>query len=454
MKDRFGFDESKAQGTQFWRRPHLSRRIFFEHAGAAVSGYFLLPELTSERVARAGVTTKKTARQCIFILMRGGPSHIDTFDLKEGAWTPRDLEPTAYGAVRWPRGLLPKLAENIAELSLLRSAKAWALVHGLAQVWVQIGRNPIAASSRIAPHIGSVVSLEMSAQEAVLPAFVSLNVLSGIGNGWLAPDHAPFFAVPGGNGLANTRHNDGTARFDRRYGLLLEMDAELRTKPDLGAAAFQTQAYNLAARRLVYNDKIDTIFTFGADERTRYGGTAFGNSCIAARNMIRANAGARFIQISSGDWDHHDNIWVPNAGHYRAAREFDLGLGSLIADLKSDGLLNDTLIVAMGEFGRTTGALNAARGRDHFAQQAILFAGGGIPGGRVVGSTNSTGSVTTEPGWSRQRDVRPEDVEATIYSALGIDWTTIRRDDPTGRGFEYVPEADKDKYGPVHELWG
>jgi hypothetical protein len=463
MKDRFGIDWNRVAkdhgpGSPFWRRPTLTRRRFFRHAGAAVSGYFLLPELNTETIARAGVSTIGTAKNCIFILMRGGPSHIDTFDLKEGSWTPRELEPTSYGGVRWPRGLMPKLGEQMDSIALVRSVKAWALVHGLAQVWAQIGRNPVAGSSKIAPHIGSVAAIELSSQQpdAVLPAFVSLNVTSGIGPGYLPPENAPFFAVPNGSGLGNSRHNDGAPRFDRRYGLLMEMDTPHRVSPELGAAPYQTASYNLAARKLVYNSKVDEVFTFDAQERTRYGGTNFGNSCIAARNMLRAKAGARFIQIATSDWDHHDNIWqpAPAAGHFLRAREFDPALGSLLEDLKSDGLLNETLVIAMGEFGRTVGALTATRGRDHLAQQAVLFAGAGIRGNRAIGSSNAAGNATGEPGWSGSRDIRVEDIEATIYSALGIDWTTIRRDDPLGRGFEYVPGGAAGTYKPINELWG
>jgi len=135
------------------------------------------------------------------------------------------------------------------------------------------------------------------------------------------------------------------------------------------------------------------------------------------------------------------------------AGQFDKAVGALLTDLQSDGLLNDTLIVAQGEFGRTVGPLNRNNGRDHYLQQSALFAGGGVRGGRALGETDELGSQTVETGWHRDRDVRPEDIEATIYSALGIDWTTLRRDPRFGRGYEYVPSADQDLYGPVHELW-
>ena len=129
-------------------------------------------------------------------------------------------------------------------------------------------------------------------------------------------------------------------------------------------------------------------------------------------------------------------------------------VSNLITDLKANGLFDTTLIVMVGEFGRTVGPLTSAAGRDHLVQQFSFFAGGGIKGGTVVGETNATGSDTAVYGWSQNRYVYPEDVEATIYSALGIDWTSVRHDDPLGRGFEYVPQTGAVPYYPVHELWG
>ena len=115
--------------------------------------------------------------------------------------------------------------------------------------------------------------------------------------------------------------------------------------------------------------------------------------------------------------------------------------------------MSETLIVMAGEFGRTVGPVTPAGGRDHLLQQTVIFAGAGVTGGKVIGATNATGSDTTDYGWSRQRYVKPEDVEATIYSAMGINWTTVRYDDPLGRGFYYVPNSDQDIYGPINELW-
>lgn len=452
MKDRFGFDFSGVRGSMFWQRPHLSRRMFFQHAGSAVAGYFVLNGRPTERIARAGVSTMATARNCIFIHMSGAPSHIDTFDLKEGAWTPAFFNPTSYGDLRWPQGLMPNLAERLPDIALVRSIRPWATAHGLASSWIMIGRNPVSGLARIAPHIGSVAAIELApgSPDRTLPPFVALNTGTIPESGYLHPDFGPFFVNPNGGGLANTTHRDGEPAFNRRAAMLAAMTAD----SDTGAREAEMQAFQASARKLMYNPSVNQIFAFNQEERNRYGNTGFGNACITARNLLRANMGTRFIQITVGGWDHHVNIYQVNAGLQALARQFDNGLATLLADLKSDGLLDQTLVLAMGEFGRTVGPLNATNGRDHFPQQTALFAGARIRGGRAIGSTDVTGRGTDEPGWARDRDVRAEDIEATIYSALGIDWTTIRRDDPTGRGFEYVPSSASDLYGPVHELWG
>jgi uncharacterized protein (DUF1501 family) len=206
---------------------------------------------------------------------------------------------------------------------------------------------------------------------------------------------------------------------------------------------------------MMYNPAVDGAFRFTAAEGARYGNTSFGNACLIAKQVIAANQGTRYIQITTGGWDMHQDIY--NAGVrnniFSLGNAMDAAVAALIGDLKSSGLLNETLVVMAGEFGRTVWRLSAAAGRDHFPQQFVVVAGAGIRGGRAIGSTDAQGSATADPGWSRARDVRPEDIEATIYSAMGINWTTIRYDDPFGRGFEYVPYAKEDVYGPLQELW-
>jgi hypothetical protein len=333
--------------------------------------------------------------------------------------------------------------------------RAWATAHGIAQTWVQIGRNPVSGLSKIAPHIGSVVAMELGGNPAdrTLPAFISLNASDGPGAGYFPSNDAPFYVSPNGGGLPNTTFSGGAPAFDKRYNLKLDVDAELEADPQLGPAPGEVFQMNMAARKLMYNSAVNQVFNFDQATRASYGSSNFGNACITARNLLRAKLGTRFIQISFGSWDHHANIYAPNATLQSMARQFDTGLASLIADLKQDGTLDQTLIVAMGEFGRTVGPLNQNNGRDHHPQQTVLFSGAGVRGMRAIGSTDVTGAAIAEPGWSQGRDVKPEDIEATIYSALGIDWTTVRHDDPFNRGFEYVPSNELYGFAPVHELW-
>ena len=457
-RDRFGFDWTGIPGTLPWRKPHLSRRVFFRHLSTALGGYMLLPSRPMETVAR-GASPIAKAKFCVFVLMNGGAAHTDTFDLKQGAWLPAAFQPTPYDGVLFPKGLFPRLAEQMSTVALARSVKSWAAVHELGRNWIQIGRNPTASTARIAPHIGSVVSLELTQPGQILPSFMALNTGDNIpGAGYLTPQHAPFFVNPGGGGLGNTTHRDGQPAFDRRYDLLMRLDADERARPDLGPGPSEMAQFNLAAKGLMYNPNVDRVFTFANDERVRYGNNGFGNACIAARNLIRSGLGTRFVMINVGGWDNHAGIYGGALNPSNAnslGRQFDLALATLMTDLKQSNHLEETLIVCMGEFGRTVGAPNSTAGRDHFLQQAVMFAGAGIRGPKTVGSTDALGTQTSEPGWSRARDIRAEDIEATIYSALGIDWMTVRRDDPLGRGFEYVPfSSSQDLYGPLHELWG
>ncbi|MFN8940818.1 MAG: DUF1501 domain-containing protein [Acidobacteriota bacterium] len=457
-KDRFGFDWSRIKGTQFWRAPHLSRRAFFRHGASALGGYFLMPSRPMETAALAAVSPINRAKKVIFIMMGGGPSHVDTFDLKEGAWLPSPYEPTTYGDIRWPRGLMPRLAEQMDSIALVRSIKSWNAAHELASEWLQIGRNPVGGLSSIAPHIGSVVSLEMAQRspEKTLPPFFNLNIGGGRGNGYFPPSYAPFYFAPGGNPPSGSTHPDGQPAFERRFALLNDLDAEARAKGHLGARGEELTSFNYSARQLMYRTDIDNLFRFSNDERLRFGNTGFGNALIVARNLLASNRGTHFVQVNVGGWDNHANIYTGPLNPANAnslGRQFDTALGALLADMKASGLLNETLVLAMGEFGRTIGPLNTTAGRDHHLQQSCLIAGAGVKGGRVIGATDSLGRDTTHPGWSRQRSIRAEDLAATIYSALGIDWSIIRHDDPFGRGFHYVPFSDIDLYGPIHELW-
>lgn len=446
----------------FYERRHLSRRSFLQLAGAGVTASFLPPRLRAgDVVAWQDVETKNTARNVIFILLAGAPSHTDTFDFKmvDGV-TPASFAPAAINGTDWPAGLMPRMAERLGDIAVVRSMHSWALQHSGMQTWVQIGRNPSSALGAVAPHLGSIVAVEKEPERQanqVFPGFLALNANRTVGAGYLPSAFAPLKVTADPAGLAQTTHpaTGGAGRFEERYRLLEALDAPLRENSPIGRPAEDYGVFSQAAKALMYNPVVEDAFSFGEEDSERYGGSGFGNACLVAKNVLAAGQGTRFIQITRGGWDHHQDIYNPNLNGRlpRMAAELDAGLAALIDDLKRDGLFGETLIVMMGEFGRTVGALSPQSGRDHYLQQFCMFAGGGVKGGQVIGATDPTGAYTVEPGWSRQREARIEDVEATIYSALGINWTSVRYDDPFGRGFEYVPKSKEDVYGPIHELW-
>jgi len=445
----------------FHNRPHWTRRHFFEVLGAGVTGAFL-----NQRYAKAadvttgGATTKNTAQNVIFILLAGAPSHTDTFDLKViNGVTPTSFNPATINGINFPTGLMPKLATLTGDFAIARSVQAHAVVHSACQTWVQIGRNPLAALGNIAPNIGSIVAIEKDPQRQpsqIFPTFLALNSNGAVNQGYLSAKYAPFKVTPATGGIGNTTNtaSGGQTRFENRFKLMNSLDANLRSG---GAAPNDFVDYNdfyVDAKQLMYNPTVNQYFGFTSADSMRYGSSSTGNAMLVASQILKANLGTRYIQITSGDgWDMHSNIYAANNLPAKAAL-LDNALSALIGDLKANGLFDQTLIVMYGEFGRTVGPLTSQAGRDHWAQQFAFFAGGGIQGGRTIGATDSTGRDTVDYGWSQKRYIYPEDIEATIYSATGIDWTTVRHDDPLGRGFEYVPKTGAFPFAPVHELWG
>ncbi len=451
--------------------PMFGRRDFFKIAGTGVAGFFLSPVLP-EKVLANTISVEphlmSRARYCIFVHMQGAPSHVDTFDMKVGPWTPADFTPETINGILFPKGLMPNLAGHLDKIAIVRSMRAPALVHSLQQVWTQISRNPSAALGKIAPNIGSVAAIEFESQRTPnqrLPGFVSLNGGSVVGSGYFNAKYTPFAVAAAPGGLNNLLNRDGQTTFERRYQMLQELDSGLRVNSPLGEDVVDMDGFYQQSRSMMYNPEIDSVFKFSTEDRDRYGNTGFGNSCITARNLVRANLGARFIQINIGGWDNHTNIYVRPGGIYGPSTQFDRGLANLLTDLASlpgvtgGTLLDETLVVAMGEFGRTVRSgnqvgLNTGLGRDHYFNHFAVFAGGGVTGGRVIGSTTDDGGAVKEPGWSQNRPAANEDIVATIYSALGIDYTKKRYDDPFGRGFEYVPFASEGAWYPVLELFG
>lgn len=444
----------------------MNRRCFVQIGSMAFAEWLLSRNFTMAQ--QDEFTPAGTANACILIKLLGAPSHVDMFDLKEGPWTPRDFDVTQCGNFRLSGRLLPNLCAVSNHLSIVRSMRSWGVEHNQAVYSLMAGRIFNPGFVQEIPHIGSVVSLEyaLRGQTGTFPAFISFNG-ADIESGFLASRygsaHNPFITTPN---TPEITHLAGEDRFERRWELLQAMDAPLR-----GGSAPQGDLFNIynglysQAKDLTHYKPFEQAFTLASGESQRYGSTMFGDACAIARNILAANQGTHFITINhagenGATWDHHSNIYSPD-GLPSLVREVDTGIASLIRDMRqmpaspaqsgrTPTLLDKTLIVVMGEFGRTPGNLNASGGRDHHPVFSAMLAGGGAAGNVVIGRTDERGANIVDAGWREAgRPTRIDDIVATIYSALGIRWLTVIRDTPSGRAFFYVSTGPDGYPGPL-----
>ena len=449
-------------------RPFLDRRLFFKVAASGIAGTMISPlELFPRGQSSNPVNILGTARNCIFILLHGAPSQVDTFDLKVGPWTPSNFAPTTVNGLDWPGGLLPQIGAQISlnRVAVVRSCQAPALIHSLQQTWTQTGRSPSSPSGLIAPNVGTVVALEKEPERQSnqpVPGFLSLSGgVTTSGAGYFPGRYAPFKFLPpnNGNGLLDIRPAQNEATFKGGYEILRALDGPLVRDIPISPRFEETFDFYSAARAMMFDDRVTTAFQFTSADSLRYGQSSFGQQCLTAFNVLKANLGVRYIQINNQGWDHHSEIYTGQFGLPWFTRYLDAGLATLLNDLAATPgtrgtLLDETLIVVRGEFGRVVGPLNALGGRDHYFNYSALLAGGGVRGGRAIGKTTPDGAHVDIPGWSLNRPIYHEDFAATIYSALGIDYRTTRHDDPLGIGFQYVADTATRYVGePIVELF-
>jgi uncharacterized protein (DUF1501 family) len=473
------------------RQPGLSRRRFIQLGTAGVMGYTVADGLQPfETMAQASVNPLNTADACIFIKLAGAPSHLDTFDIKVGDWTPEDFDVQTRGNITLPNGLFPRLLGQTDKFSILHSVQAWVPVHPLAQYWIDTAQDFNAALAAERPALGAVVALEYQSRrrpEDVLPPFVALIGAPTVGNGFLTGLTAPFpisggaperatrlVAAAGVNGL---NHPRGEEAFQRFFARLQRMDAVNRLgNPPWGKPLQDYNDFYSAGKAMMYHPTVVRAFQYTDDERAPYGQTTFGDALLVARNLVAANKGTKFVHVTYTGWDMHSNIYDGHSGLRALCPALDDGLAQLLADLKNTPsptrpgrtLLDTTLVVMMGEFGRTPSnlyntdtGLSSRHGRDHYpyAQFAVL-AGGGVKGGRNIGVTDDYGAVITDPGW-RYGDrggpagpnIRMEDIGVTIYSALNINWTKEIRETPSRRVYQYINGGPNTVYKEVRELF-
>ncbi len=441
----------------------LTRRCLLRSGAAMLAGFDLAPLPSPLRAAVGSrVKVRGSADQCIFIFLGGGMSHVDSFDLKEGAWTPQDFDiREAAPGVKAPTALFPKLTKNLGKVAILRSLETWETEHGRATYYLHAAHPPSPARLAEIPSVGAVVAYEFRDRrktDDVLPPFISMNYgPDQVKQGFLDSRFTPLNLDTGGS-FDFVVPDGERARFERRVAHLRKLEgAGVGLDSDRER---QIRAFFADSLTMMGAPEIRTILKLDENERTRYGASRFGDACILARNIVASGRGTRFISITQGGWDFHANIYGKSekSNQYSKSLELDAGLSALLGDLEARSLLNRTLVVVMGEFGRTTGPITVSKGRDHhrFAMSG-LFAGAGIVGGRAIGATDQFGQRVLDGGWSKKRSVYPEDVAATIYSALGIDWTTRLSNTPSGRFFEYVePQSGTNFFEPaeVAELYG
>ncbi|OGG46237.1 MAG: hypothetical protein A3F84_19665 [Candidatus Handelsmanbacteria bacterium RIFCSPLOWO2_12_FULL_64_10] len=369
----------------------------------------------SPRAARA------TAEHCILLWLGGGPSHLDTFDPKPGTagGGPFKAIDTAARGVKLAEHL-PRLAEQMERVSLIRSLTSREEDHERAWKYLHTGNAP--QETVTFPTLGSVVSAETTAPANDLPSFVHIGGYGLVDPGFLGIEHAPFQVPEAGGEVANLKRPDwiSESRHERRLKLLNKLN-ERFGESDQG----KVQA---SAIKFLESKAIEAFDLAAESEETRaaYGDSPFGRGALMARRLVEN--GVRFVEVNLDGWDTHEDNFEQTRGLCGA---LDAGFASLIDDLAKRDLLSKTLVVCMGEFGRTP-EINAQNGRDHWARAfSAAIAGGGAAGGQVVGATDEGGFEVTE------RPVPIQDLFATMFRCFGFDPKKTYRT-PNGRPIKLV----------------
>jgi uncharacterized protein (DUF1501 family) len=251
---------------------------------------------------------------------------------------------------------------------------------------------------------------------------------------------------------------------EERWTLLSKLrDVEHKRLSGYGRKMSSYEDFYSAAHSLLTDERWPAAFAITDEDKERYGTHRAGLSSILARNILAQDAGTHYIHICHPGWDHHTYIWdrSKKANHYNLCAEYDQTFSALLEDLAKTPskanpektVLDETLVVCMSEFGRTPGALNNMAGRDHHnSVYPALFAGAGVKGGVRHGASDADGVSCAETGWRHKQPPRNENVLATMYSALGIDWSKQIRNTPSGRPYVYVDPLGANGHIPTDEI--
>jgi hypothetical protein len=420
---------------------------------AALGGGFVDMLRLRGQAANAGAAKRPTS--CILIWMDGGPTHYETFDPKPDA--PKEIRGD-YGpiATKVPGALfsrhLQRLASIADKIAIIRSIQHDQGNHGAGNHYMMTGappRIPVGCGAFVSfhPSMGSVTAYERGDANG-LPAYFSMPSMSRSGGpNFLGAKFAPFVVSDNPNN-ANFRVRDVALpqgldgeRFGGRRDLRKAVDRLQRIAdraagdPVAALDEYYQQGYGLvtspeAQKAFDIHNEPDKV-------RDAYGRNSFGQRALLARRLVEA--GVPFITLYEGGWDHHTDIFKSLD---RILPPFDATIATLIEDLGSRGLLDTTLVVALGEFGRTP-KVNDRGGRDHWSSaMSVLMAGCGTPGGLVLGATDRNGYAAID------RILSPENFVSTVYTKLGIDPGKIYYT-PAGRPTHLVSDPT-----PIAELMG
>ena len=400
----------------------------------------MLPDLLrAEQAKKETSSTFGRAKSCIFCFMFGAPAHQDIWDLKpdsseevRGPFNPisTSVPGTQFGEH------IPKIAGMADRFALIRSVTHPDSTHTVAMHYMQTGvrhRRPNTNPTNLPddfPCFGATMNL-IHRQSSVLPAGVSLNapgneiplghIFPGFFAGFIGNHLDPMFVTddpsqPDFNPFPTGGINVGR-RFDERTSLLGRLD-QLRRRLDHVQSVRSVTRFQEKAIRVVNSPEALNAFDLTRETtglRDQYGMTPFGQGCLLARRLVES--GVRLVTVN---WERDDAFWDTHADNFNKHKKsllpnLDRGFSALLEDMQQRGLLDDTLIVWLAEFGRTP-KINAKAGRDHWAAcNTVLLAGAGIPGGQVYGASDR------QAAYPARDPVAPEDLSATIYHLLGID---------------------------------
>jgi hypothetical protein len=411
-------------------------------------GGLSLPRLL-ELEATAATPKPAKAKSCIFLFLEGGPSQLDMWDLKPNA--PAEIRGPYKPISTSVNGLqicehLPLCAKIAHKYTIVRSHSHNDNGHNTGYHYVMTGYkadfpdgNSRIPNNHLFPSIGSIISRELG-QKTTLPPYINMpHMMWAGGAGFYGSEHAPF-VIESNPVQADFEVQDlaplekmSSARQVRRNKLLADMEKLERERNEQGRAKSMSTYYQ-RAKDLIASPEAKKAFDLRSEPesvRKAYGYTALGQCALLSRRLVEA--GCRFVGVDHGGWDHHFTIF-PSL-EKDMLPHVDKAFTALIDDLDQRGMLDSTLVVMMGEMGRTPG-INAQAGRDHWSMaQSIIFAGGGVKPGQVIGATDQKASApTTEP-------IGVEDVLRTIFQQMGVD-TTKTYHTPLGRP---VPIVDGGK---------